>query len=76
MIFKSQKWISGTTTDNLKSLAFSLMPIMIAFWDIFLRIFFSYFQVEAMQQAGGEQAQQAQEMLKDQVNNFFSVKPK
>ena len=25
-----------------------------------------------MQQAGGEQAQQAQEMLKDQVNNFFS----
>ena len=24
-----------------------------------------------MQQAGGEQAQQAQEMLKDQVNIFF-----
>ena len=24
-----------------------------------------------MQQAGGEQAQQAQEMLKDQVNNIF-----
>ena len=42
-------------------------------FGFFFLLFFSYFQVEAMQQAGGEQAQQAQEMLKDQVNTFVKL---
>ena len=51
---------------------------IIGFWIFFL-LFLSYFQVEAMQQAGGEQAQQAQEMLKDQdklVEEIFSHEDK
>ena len=41
--------------------------------------FHDFLQVEAMQQAGGEQAQQAQEMLKDQdklVEEIFSHEDK
>ena len=41
--------------------------------------FYDFLQVEAMQQAGGEQAQQAQEMLKDQdklVEEIFSHEDK
>ena len=62
-----------------KGAALSNIVAFSKFFHKLLIIFFFNFKVEAMAQAGGEQAQQAQEMLKDQdklVEEIFSHEDK